>query len=80
MLFDAHFHVFDPAYPLTANQGFVLAPFTAAQYRARVAALGVVGGAVVAASPQGVDPAPLLEAARAGPALRGRCRGRSGAR
>ncbi len=64
MLFDAHFHVFDPAYPLVANQGFVPAQFTAAQYRARVAALGVVGGVVVAASPQGTDPAPLLAAAR----------------
>lgn len=64
MMFDAHFHVFDPAHPLVANQGYVPAHFTAAQYRARVAPLGVVGGAVVAASPQGVDPAPLLEAAR----------------
>lgn len=65
MMFDAHFHVFDPAHPLVANQGYVPDHFTAAQYRARVAPLGVVGGAVVAASPQGVDPAPLLEAARA---------------
>lgn len=63
MMFDAHFHVFDPAYPLVANQGFVPEPFTAAQYRARVASLGVVGGAVVAASPQGPDPAPLAAAA-----------------
>lgn len=65
MMFDAHLHIFDPAHPLTANQGFVPAPFTVAEYRARVAPLGVVGGAVVAASPQGADPAPLLAAARA---------------
>ncbi|WP_439579811.1 amidohydrolase family protein [Elioraea sp.] len=64
MMFDAHFHVFDPADPLVANHGFVPEHFTAAQYRARVAPLGVVGGAVVAASPQGPDPAPLLAAAR----------------
>ncbi|TQF76776.1 2-pyrone-4,6-dicarboxylate hydrolase, partial [Elioraea sp. Yellowstone] len=62
MMFDAHLHIFDPAHPLTANQGFVPAPFTVAEYRARVAPLGVVGGAVVAASPQGADPAPLLAA------------------
>lgn len=65
MMFDAHFHVFDPAYPLVANQGYLPAHFTASRYRARVAPLDVVGGAVVAASPQGSDPAPLLEAARA---------------
>lgn len=64
MLFDAHFHVFDPGFPLTPNQGFVPDHFTAAQYRARVAALDVAGGAVVAASPQGTDPAPLLATAR----------------
>lgn len=65
MMFDAHFHVFDPAFPLIANQGYLPGHFTAAEYRARVASLGVVGGAVVAASTQGSDPAPLLAAARA---------------
>lgn len=65
MLFDAHLHIFDPAFPLPGNQGFVPEPFTVEAYRARTAALGVVGGAVVAASTQGADPAPLLAAARA---------------
>jgi predicted TIM-barrel fold metal-dependent hydrolase len=65
MLFDAHLHIFDPAFPMPGNQGFVPEPFTVEDYRRRTAALGVVGGTVVAASTQGSDPAPLLAAARA---------------
>lgn len=65
MLFDAHLHIFDPRFPLPGNQGFVPAPFTVADYRARTAALDVTGGVVVAASTQGTDPTPLLAAARA---------------
>jgi predicted TIM-barrel fold metal-dependent hydrolase len=65
MLFDAHLHIFDPAFPLPGNQGFVPDAFTVADYRARTAALCIVGGAVVAASTQGTDPAPLLAAATA---------------
>jgi predicted TIM-barrel fold metal-dependent hydrolase len=64
MLFDAHMHIFDPAFPLPGNQGFVPPPFTVADYRGRTDALGIVGGAVVAASTQGTDPAPLIAAAR----------------
>lgn len=65
MLFDAHLHIFDPAFPMPGNQGFVPEPFTVEDYRARTAALGITGGAVVAASTQGTDPAPLLAAAAA---------------
>jgi predicted TIM-barrel fold metal-dependent hydrolase len=65
MLFDAHMHIFDLAFLLPGNQGFVPEPFTADDYRARTAALGIAGGAVVAASTQGTDPAPLLAAAAA---------------
>jgi predicted TIM-barrel fold metal-dependent hydrolase len=65
MLFDAHLHIFDPAFPMPGNQGFVPDAFTADDYRARTATLGITGGAVVAASTQGIDPAPLLAAARA---------------
>ncbi len=65
MLFDAHMHIFDPAFPTPGNQGFVPEPFTAGAYRARTASLGIVGGAVVAASTQGTDPTPLLAAAEA---------------
>jgi predicted TIM-barrel fold metal-dependent hydrolase len=65
VLFDAHLHIFDPAFPLPGNQGFVPEHFTVADYRARTASLEVTGGAVVAASTQGTDPAPLLAAAAA---------------
>jgi predicted TIM-barrel fold metal-dependent hydrolase len=61
-LFDAHFHVFD--HPMPGDRGFVPEPFRVADYRARTATLGVVGGAVVAGSMEGTDPAPLLAAAR----------------
>ncbi len=56
-LFDAHFHVFD--HPMPGHRGFVPEPFRVADYRARTATLGVVGGAVVAGSMEGTDPARL---------------------
>ena len=40
-LFDAHFHVVDPAHPLVENNGFLPDPFTVADYRARVRDLNV---------------------------------------
>ncbi len=50
MVFDAHFHVVDPRFPLTPSDGYVPEPFTAADYRAATGGLGVTGGAVVAGS------------------------------
>jgi hypothetical protein len=35
-IFDAHFHVIDPRFPLVPNQGFLPDPFTVADYRARL--------------------------------------------
>ena len=55
MIFDAHFHVIDPRFPLEANQGFLPEPFGVADYVARVAALDVAGGAVVSGSFQAFD-------------------------
>lgn len=63
-VFDAHLHVVDPRFPLVPNDGFVPAPFTADDYRRRVAGLGVRGGAVVSGSFQATDTA-YLEAALA---------------
>ncbi|WP_236700300.1 amidohydrolase family protein [Allosalinactinospora lopnorensis] len=63
-MFDAHFHIIDPRFPLVANQGYRPEPFTVADYRARVADLGVTGGAVVAASYQGEAPDHLVAALR----------------
>ena len=61
-IFDAHFHVIDPRFPLVANQGFLPEPFTVDDYRARVAALDVTGGAVVSGSFQAYDQTYLLDA------------------
>lgn len=63
-VFDAHLHIVDPRFPLLANQGYVPAPFTVDDYRARTAGLGVVGGAVVSGSFQADDQAYLLAALR----------------
>jgi Predicted metal-dependent hydrolase of the TIM-barrel fold len=63
-LFDAHFHVIDPAFPLVANQGFLPPAFRVEDYRHAVSALEVVGGAVVSASFQGFDQEYLRAALR----------------
>ncbi|NUS44416.1 MAG: amidohydrolase family protein [Mycobacteriaceae bacterium] len=61
-MFDAHVHIIDPRFPLIANEGFVPAPFTIADYTARMGSElsgspygGVVGGTVVSGSFQGTD-------------------------
>ena len=55
-IFDAHFHVIDPRFPLVPNQGYLPEPFTVADYRARVARLDVTGGAVVSRLLPGLRP------------------------
>jgi len=70
--FDSHLHIIDPRFPLTPNQGYLPAPFTVADYRARTAAYDVVGGAVVSGSFQGFDQTYLLDAlGRLGPGFVG---------
>lgn len=61
-VFDAHLHVVDPRFPLVPNAGYLPAPFTAADYRAEAARLGVEGGAVVSGSFQGADTSSLVDA------------------
>ncbi len=61
-LVDAHFHVFDPRFPLPGHAGYVPPAFTVADYLAAVRPLGVTGGVLVAASTHGADPGPLLAA------------------
>jgi predicted TIM-barrel fold metal-dependent hydrolase len=58
-VFDSHFHIIDPRFPLVANQGYVPEPFTVDDYRA---AVDVSGGAVVAGSFQRGETAYLVEA------------------
>ncbi len=61
-LFDAHFHVIDVRFPLVPNQGYLPQPFTVDDYRKRVSALGVAGGAVVSGSFQAFDQSYLVDA------------------
>ncbi|MFJ4145688.1 amidohydrolase family protein [Pseudomonas sp. NPDC089734] len=63
-IFDAHCHIIDPNFPLTANNGYLPEPFGVTDYLAAVSPLGVTGGAVVSGSFQGFDQGYLLEALR----------------
>jgi predicted TIM-barrel fold metal-dependent hydrolase len=71
-VFDAHLHIIDPRFPLTANHGYLPSPFTAEDYLRRTEHLNVAGGAVVSGSFQGFDQTYLLDAlARLGPGFVG---------
>jgi predicted TIM-barrel fold metal-dependent hydrolase len=61
-VFDAHFHIVDPRFPLVPNNGYTPDAFTAEDYLAQVAPLGVTGGAVVSGSFQAFDQGYLIAA------------------
>jgi predicted TIM-barrel fold metal-dependent hydrolase len=61
-IFDAHFHVIDPRFPLVPNAGFLPDAFTVTDYQERVAGLEVAGGAVVSGSFQAYDQTYLIDA------------------
>ncbi|WP_106476066.1 amidohydrolase family protein [Phytohalomonas tamaricis] len=61
-LFDAHFHIIDPRFPLASGQDYSPPTFTAHDYHRRVAPLGIAGGAVVSGSFQGFDQRYLCDA------------------
>lgn len=46
-VFDAHFHIIDPRFPLIPDQGYLPEPFTARDYLERTSTLNVTGGAIV---------------------------------
>ncbi len=56
-VFDSHFHIIDPSFPLVVNQGFTPDFYTVEQYRDELAKMEIeaVGGAVVSGSFQGYD-------------------------
>jgi predicted TIM-barrel fold metal-dependent hydrolase len=64
-VFDSHFHIVDPRFPLVANQGYLPPPYPLGRYLAAVRPLGVTAGAVVSGSFQGFDQS-YLRAALAG--------------
>ncbi|TAN13071.1 MAG: 2-pyrone-4,6-dicarboxylate hydrolase [Burkholderiaceae bacterium] len=63
-VFDAHFHIIDPRYPLIPNNGYRPPAFTCDDYRQRIRGLPLAGGVVVAGSFQGFDQTWLIAALR----------------
>ena len=61
-LFDAHFHIFEPGFPLVENQGFLPDPFTLEDYGKWVKKLKIRGGVVVSSSTQVFDTTYLVHA------------------
>lgn len=61
-VFDSHFHIIDPSFPLVPNKGYLPDPFTTDDYLLRVRPVGVHGGAVVSGSFQAFDQGYLLSA------------------
>ena len=54
-VFDTHFHIIDPRFPVMENQGFLPPVFTVDDYSARTAGLGIAAGTVIAGSFQGTQ-------------------------
>ena len=54
-IFDSHFHIIDPRFPLIANEGYLPPPYPLSDYLAAARSLGVTAGAVVSGSFQGFD-------------------------
>jgi predicted TIM-barrel fold metal-dependent hydrolase len=72
MLFDAHFHIIDPGFPLVPSQGFRPAPFPVDDYLRLAKPLDIRAGAVVSGSFQGFDQGYLCAALdRLGPGFVG---------
>lgn len=61
-IFDSHFHIIDPRFPLVPNQSYLPPVFTTEDYRKRTKHLGIVGGAIVSGSFQAFDQTYLLAA------------------
>jgi predicted TIM-barrel fold metal-dependent hydrolase len=61
-LFDSHFHIIDPRFPLVPNNDFLPEAFTTEDYLKRMSAYDLVGGAVISGSFQTFDQGYLLAA------------------
>lgn len=61
-LFDAHFHIIDPRFPLVPNRGFLPERYLARDYLERTEEYQLVGGAVVSGSFQAFDQDYLVNA------------------
>ena len=71
-VFDTHFHIIDPRFPVMENQGFLPPLFTVEDYRARTVALNIRAGTVIAGSFQGTQTEYMYDAlAKFGPTFVG---------
>ncbi len=61
-IFDSHFHIINPNFPLVENNGYLPANFTINNYLEKVENFGIVGGAIVSGSFQKFDQGYLLNA------------------
>lgn len=61
-IFDAHFHIIDPAFPLVENNNYTPPPFTIKDYKSRTKGLKISEGTVVSGSFQGFDHQYLVHA------------------
>jgi len=60
-IFDSHFHIINPKFPLVENNGYLPPNFTAENYQEKIIGLGIVGGAIVSGSFQRFDQEYLLD-------------------
>jgi predicted TIM-barrel fold metal-dependent hydrolase len=71
-LFDAHFHIIDPRFPLVPNLGYLPDRYTVQDYRERLKDYDLRGGVVVSGSFQAFDQDYLVDAlSRLGPGFVG---------
>lgn len=61
-LFDAHFHIINPSFPIVENNGYFPDPFSCEDYIARLDGIQLLGGVVVSGSFQSYDQAYLIDA------------------
>ena len=60
-IFDSHFHIINPNYPLVKNNGYLPPKFTIEDYQEKTKGLNIVGGAVVSGSFQAFDQKYLID-------------------
>jgi len=60
-IFDSHFHIINPKFPLVENNGYLPPGFTSENYQKKVMDLGIVGGAIISGSFQKFDQEYLLD-------------------
>lgn len=61
-IFDSHFHIINPKYPLVKNNGYFPPKFTIEDYKEKTKEFNIVGGAIVSASFQAFNQEYLIDA------------------